>query len=411
MTKNKVGIVGLGYVGLALVRSLCSNGTIVVGYDLNELRVKEIQKFNSPNESISNDELEKYIVSGLFSATADTHSLAGANIVIIAVPTPLDETGNPDYLPLKRACELIAQDLKSDVLLINESTSHPGTLRELIKPRISSLRNDKGVDIKFACSPERVNPGDSIYGHFNTPRVVSGLSESAKIEVKKFYSEFVKEVFLASSPEVAEMSKLLENSFRLVNISFINEINDYCIQRGIPVREVIAAAGTKPFGFMPFYPGPGVGGHCIPVDPAYLLKDAADYGKELPILKSSLSANASRHKVVIEYLKEVLDGVSGKEILLEGVAYKPDVTDTRETPALQLLTGLKQSGANVYWHDPIISEWGGALSTPVASKKWDAVLVLIRHRLTDIDQILANAKLVFDFTGTITNGPAKVKPI
>ena len=319
--------------------------------------------------------------------------------------------GKPDYSPLKKACELIAEDLKSDVLLINESTSHPGTLRNFIAPTISGIREDKGKNIKFACSPERVNPGDGKFGHFNTPRVVSGLTELAKDEVKKFYSDFVREVFVASTPEVAEMSKLLENSFRLVNISFINEISDYCLSRGIPVREVIAAASTKPFGFMPFFPGPGVGGHCIPVDPAYLLKDASEHGKELPILSTSLSANETRHENLIKYVEKALDGVSGKKILLEGVSYKPNVTDTRETPALGLFNGFRERGALVSWHDPLISDWNGSSSTNVASSNWDAILVLIMHSSTDISELISHSKVIFDFTGQIPVSEAKVLPI
>jgi UDP-N-acetyl-D-glucosamine dehydrogenase len=411
MFKTKVGIVGLGYVGLALVKTLCNHGHYVVGLDIDESKVLNLSHGISPNESIRNEELSNFISSGAFQVTTDAKNLLESNVVIIAVPTPLDEKGFPDYEPLKKACELIARHLKRDVLLINESTSHPGTLRDLIAPLISGLRDDSASGIMFACSPERVNPGDSKFDHSNTPRVVSGLNEQAKNAVRNFYSEFVDEVFLASAPEVAEMSKLLENSFRLVNISFINELSDYCLSRGIPVREVIAAASTKPFGFMPFLPGAGVGGHCIPVDPAYLLGDAAKHGFHLPILETAISANASRHQSIIHYLDQVLDGVAGKNILIEGVTYKPDVKDTRETPAHGILEGLRKSKAVVCWHDPIISDWGGALSTPVTSKKWDAVLLLIKHKSTDVDEILANAKLVFDFTGTMTNGPAKVKPV
>jgi UDP-N-acetyl-D-glucosamine dehydrogenase len=355
--------------------------------------------------------LQDFIERRLFKPTSDLGDFEKLDIVLICVPTPLNVDGSPDFGALNLACELIANRLRQDALLINESTSHPGTLRNLIAPTISGLRTDQGSKIKFACSPERVNPGDSKYAHSNTPRVVSGLTDLARSEVKRFYSHFVKEVFVASTPEVAEMSKLLENSFRLVNISFINEISDYCLTRGIPVREVIAAAATKPFGFMPFFPGPGVGGHCIPVDPAYLLKDASEHGKDLPVLSISLSANESRHEGVIKYVENVINGVSGKKILLEGVSYKPNVTDTRETPALGLFKGLKERGALVSWHDPLISEWNGSKSTNVESNNWDATLVLIKHSSTKISELISHSKVIFDFTGQIPVTEAKVLPI
>ena len=411
MSQATVGIVGLGYVGLALAKSICQNSNKVIGFDVDSIRVSELMSAKSPNESISSGDLFKFIQRDCFKATTDISELRGIDTVIIAVPTPLTESGNPDYGPLESACSTIASELKSDALLINESTSHPGTLRDLIAPLIASKRDDSAKDIKFACSPERVNPGDSQFCHANTPRVVSGLDDVAKNRVKEFYEKFVKDVFVASTPEVAEMSKLLENSFRLINISFINEISDFCNDKGIPVREVIAAASTKPFGFMPFYPGPGVGGHCIPVDPVYLLESAHRDGIRLPILEDAIKLNESRYKTIVEFLDRQLNGLSGKKILIEGVTYKSNVRDTRETPATRILSGLKDVGAQVSWHDPLIEAWNGGFSTPISAETWDAIIVLVFHDLTDVSDLMLNSKKIFDFTGRIPKSGEHVQSL
>jgi UDP-N-acetyl-D-glucosamine dehydrogenase len=411
MSQATVGIVGLGYVGLALAKSICQNSDTVIGFDVDSIRVSELMSAKSPNESISGEDLYNFIQRDCFRATTDVSQLRGIDTVIIAVPTPLTESGNPDYGHLKSACSAIASELKSDALLINESTSHPGTLRDLIAPLIASKREDSAKDIKFACSPERVNPGDSQFCHANTPRVVSGLDDVAKMRVQEFYQKFVREVFVASTPEVAEMSKLLENSFRLINISFINEISDFCTDKGISAREVIAAASTKPFGFMPFYPGPGVGGHCIPVDPVYLLENARRGGIKLPILEDSIKLNQSRYKTIVEYLERQLNGLSGKKILIEGVTYKSNVRDTRETPATRILSGLKDAGARVSWHDPLVETWDGTDSTPISAETWDAILVLVFHDETNVSELMLNSRKIFDFTGRIPKSGEHVQSL
>lgn len=408
---KRVGIVGLGYVGLALVKSLCQTGWLVTGIDIDSKRVRDLSMAISPNESISDLELKKFLSLKQFLPTTDFSLLSEIEVVIIAVPTPLCRDKSPDYTPLSTACSIIATQLKKDALVINESTSHPGTLRELIAPMIASKRSDFANEISFACSPERVNPGDLLFSHSNTPRVVSGLNELAKIKVAEFYKDFVKDVFVASTPEVAEMSKLLENSFRLVNISFINEISDYCLHKGIPVREVISAANTKPFGYMPFYPGPGVGGHCIPVDPVYLLESANQNGIKLPVLESALIFNDNRHKSILEYLEMQLNGLLGKKILIEGITYKPNVRDTRETPATGILKGLKDVGAQASWHDPLISSWNGSNSTPISAEIWDAILLLVFHDTTDTAELLANSIKIFDFTGRMPKSGDQVNSL
>ena len=406
-----VGIVGLGYVGLSLVKSLFQRNFIIIGYDTDENKVGKISRGHSPNETIEDSELELINSSGRFYATTEAKELSKAEVVIVAVPTPLTALGNPDLSLLSKACVDIAPHLKSETLLINESTSFPGTLRNFIAPLIKEHLANGDLRIYFACSPERVNPGDSFYSHENTPRVVSGLDKSTKERVRDFYAEFVNHVFVASTPEVAEMSKLLENSFRLVNISFINEISDYCISQGISVREVIAAASTKPFGFMSFFPGAGVGGHCIPVDPVYLIENAKAQDCELPLLNSAIKSNEARHHSIISHMGKELDGVKGKSVLLVGVAYKSNVSDTRETPANRIFEGLKKAGADVYWHDPLVSYWNESQSTDLKRRKWDAALVLTVHKETDISELLSHSKVVFDSTGVIPKSGDKVKPV
>jgi len=408
---DKVSIVGLGYVGLSLVKALCDRGYQVLGVDIDGDRVEGLLASKTPNESISDSDLQSYIDSDLFHATTDPTLLKDIDTVIIAVPTPLSEDGEADYKFLVNACDLISNHLKADALLINESTSHPGTLRDLIAPIVIKSRGDRAKDIKFACSPERVNPGDVVFSHGNTPRVVSGLDNHAKERVRDFYADFVDHIFVASTPEVAEMSKLLENSFRLVNISFINEINDYCVSQGIPVREVIQAASTKPFGFMPFLPGPGVGGHCIPVDPAYLLQDAAEKGKALPLLEKALQSNRSRSSQITSFLKTELGSLKGKKVLIEGVTYKPNVTDTRETPAEPLLESLTAEGAQVHWHDSLVQNWNKSESSRVSDNKWDITLVLVLHEDSDVSELIRHSELIFDFTGKLPIDSGKVRLI
>jgi UDP-N-acetyl-D-glucosamine dehydrogenase len=396
-----IGVVGLGYVGLSLVKSLFQRNFIIIGYDTDENKVGKIRGGHSPNETIEDSERELINSSGRFYATTDAKELSKAEVVIVAVPTPLTALGNPDLSLLSKACVDIAPHLKSETLLINESTSYPGTLRNFIAPLIKENLVNGDLRIYFACSPERVNPGDSFYGHENTPRVVSGLDIATKERVREFYAEFVNHVFVASTPEVAEMSKLLENSFRMVNISFINEIADYCLHKGIPVREVIAAASTKPFGYMPFYPGPGVGGHCIPVDPVYLVENAHQDRIALPILENALSFNENRYQTIVSLVDKEVNGLSKKNILIEGITYKPNVRDMRETPATNILEGLKKAGAQVSWHDPLIDSWNGTNSTSLNAENWDAIVVLVLHDATDVSELVKNSKKIIDFTGRI----------
>ena len=399
MKKTKVGIIGLGYVGLALTRALCKSDIEVVGIDTNLERVQQMRSGISPNESISNEEIKYFTRQSLLQISTLPEDIRDCDVVIIAVPTPLDKFGQPDYLPLKSACESVGEYLKPKALLINESTSHPGTLRDFIIPIIRSKRADHGKDLLFACSPERVNPGDNSHGLRNTPRVVSGLGDEAKSAVKSFYSTFVEHVHLADTPEIAEMSKLLENAFRLVNIAFINELNDYCHVKGIALRDVIEAASTKPFGFMAFKPGPGIGGHCIPVDPEYLLKDAEGIGLDLEILKSAALSNRDRPQRILEFIGTNFGDMRNSRILLEGVTYKSNIADIRESPTIQLLERMKSEGFTlVKWRDPLIKSLESFEKGFPEKETFDLILLMVTHNQSDLESLQRTGAKIVDFT-------------
>jgi len=394
-----VGVVGLGYVGLALVRALCKSGHTVYGFDVNETRVNEILAGKSPNESISDLELSEFLSYGLFRASFDPNLIEKCQIVLIAVPTPLDESGKPNLKNLLQACKEISPHLRDGVLVINESTSYPGTLRNLVAPTILELA--KEVDVLFGCSPERVNPGDSKFGVENTPRVVSGLNEVAKARTISFYKHFVDEVILVDSPEIAEMSKLLENSYRLVNIAFINEVSDYCLRKGIPIREVIAAAQSKPFGFSPFTPSLGIGGHCIPVDPEYLLEDALGVGANLNILKSASLSNSRRGDAACELVERNSGPLEGKRVLIVGITYKSNIADVRESPAEGLVHALRNRGVTVEWFDPIVENWRLAVQGELKKGRYDLIVVSSLHDVIDREALTALEIPIFDFSGKL----------
>lgn len=399
--REKVGIVGLGYVGLALVNALCKSGREVYGLELNNFRVSEIQSGKSPNESISNENLVEYLKKGLLQVSSDPQSLNCCEVILIAVPTPLDKEGKPDLQILVKACEDIAPYLMDGTLVINESTSFPGTLRRLVAPTIRKMA--LANNLEFGCSPERVNPGDVQFGIQNTPRVVSGLNDSAKERTRDFYSTFVKEVFLAENPEVAEMSKLLENSYRLVNIAFINEISDYCLRKDISLRAVIEAAKTKPFGYTAFWPSLGIGGHCIPVDPEYLLEDASEIGADLKILKSASQSNSLRGESVCELIERYQGSILGKRVLIVGITYKANIADFRESPAEELVVSIQKRGATVEWFDPLIKSWDFAVRGELEVGRYNLVVVSSLHDVINKDLLLNLQIPIFDFSGKLPN--------
>ena len=389
----RVAIIGQGYVGLTIAVGAAGVGHSVSGFDVNADLVDQLNTGRSHIEGVSSSGLKELIDKGLYKASADAQVLADAEVVVIAVPTPLDEKRNPDLSFIQAAVALIQQHVQPGTLIINESTSFPGTLRDEIAGRVTS-RN-----FLYASSPERVDPGNDQWGTKNTPRLVGGLSAEATKKAKEFYSSFCDVVIEVSSPEVAEAAKIFENTFRQVNIALVNEFAQIADALGISGREVLDAAATKPYGFMEFNPGPGVGGHCIPVDPTYLAYVANRVGVPATFIKRANEVNLAMPAYVV---KRVLAGaggsVAGKSVVVVGVSYKANVADTRETPAAAIIDLLRAQGALVTWHDPLVSFWRTEISTPLIA--CDIAVVVTKHDVVNAADI-AKSTYVFDCTGTI----------
>ena len=376
----RVAIIGQGYVGLTISVGALSVGHDVIGVDLSNVVVTSLQNGKSHIEGIPEGLLAAGIDSGKFLPTTDYSEVAGSDIAIIAVPTPLDRSGKPDLALLESAANSLGKALKTKTLIINESTSHPGTLRDLIRPLVEK---SSPLNHLYAISPERVDPGNAKFGTRNTPRVVGGLTDEARDKAVAFYRTFCDEVVPVSSAEVAEAAKLLENTFRFINIGLVNEFAQIMAGMDIPVDEVLKAAATKPYGFMPFHPNVGIGGHCIPVDPIYLQTKASELGLESRYIALSEEVNHQMPDYVIGRLKEEFGSITGKSILVMGVSYKAEIADTRETPAERVVEILEREGAEVSWHDPIVSKWNGTTSTNVDSS-FDAGLVLVAHQAMNL---------------------------
>ena len=376
----RVAIIGQGYVGLTITSGASGAGFDVLGIDKNESVVQGLNSGKSHIEGISDRQIASAISSGKFKASSDFSDIANSEIVVIAVPTPLNRSGEPDLAILESASNSIAPFLTEETLVVNESTSYAGTLRNVIAARVNTL-NPK---VKyFAVSPERVDPGNKSFGVKNTPRLVGGITDEAANRAVTFYSSFCDHVIKVSSPEVAESAKLLENSFRFINIGFINEFAQLMNTMGIPVSEVIAAAGTKPYGFMPFFPNVGIGGHCIPVDPLYLQKNALDHGVISKYIRLSEELNHEMPKYCVGRLEEIYRSLKGKHLLVVGVSYKPDISDTRESPAEFVIKELEKRGAKVSWHDPLVEIFIGQSSASIAGD-YDLALVLVKHQVLDM---------------------------
>ena len=390
----RVAIIGQGYVGLTIAVGAANAGHSVIGFDVNENLVTSLNLGKSHIEGISNEQLASLVSSGAYKAHSDASVIDGSEVIIIAVPTPLDHDRNPDLSYVHAAAELIAQNLKSPALIINESTSYPGTLRKEIAARIT------GVEHLFASSPERVDPGNEVWGTKNTPRLIGGLTPPAIAKAFEFYGSFCENLVEVSSPEVAEAAKIFENTFRQVNIALVNEFAQISDALGISSREVIEAAATKPYGFMPFNPGPGVGGHCIPVDPSYLAHVANEVGVPATFIKRANEVNLAMPAYIVKRVVAGAGGsVKGMKIVVVGVSYKSNVADTRETPAAAVIDLLRQEGANVTWHDELVGAWRGESSSPITSA--DIAVVVTKHNGVDLAAINA-CNYVFDCTGHLT---------
>jgi UDP-N-acetyl-D-glucosamine dehydrogenase len=385
--KNQVSVVGLGYVGLPLAVSAANAGFKVIGVDVDEVKVSEINKGKSEIEDINNDELAGLVEGGKLIAKSDYASIESSEIVVICVPTPLLQNKLPDLSYLESAAKSIKGKLSDGSLVILESTVAPGTTREFLAPLLEFdfTRPEKKFNLAF--SPERIDPMNQNWTLNNTPKIVAGLTTESKNLAVKFYSGFIEKIIECESVEVAETAKLLENSFRFINISFINEISIFCQKLGIDVNEVIKAASSKPYGFMPFYPSVGVGGHCIPVDPIYLANAAKTLGVPSRFIDLAEQINQEMPIHFVDRAEEKLDGLKNKKILVVGVAYKPNVADIRESPAKLLIAGLKQKGAQVSWHDDLVKEWNGENSVAL-SNKYDLAILATPHDYLDLTKLV-----------------------
>lgn len=391
----KVAIIGQGFVGFSLANSVSRAGHDVVGFDSDINLVNSIQNGTSHVEGISSQQLNEL---SNYRATAEPSEIDGSEIVIIAVPTPLNEEREPDLEYLVSACEIIAKNLKNRAVIINESTSYPGTLRDLISRNIEA---GSGLSHLYAASPERVDPGNEIWNQANTPRLVAGLSEEATSKAKEFYSSFCAHVVTVSSPEIAEAAKLFENTFRQVNIAVVNELAQISVGLNINVREVLDAAATKPFGFMKFNPSLGVGGHCIPVDPSYLSFAAEKAGIEASFINLANKINLEMPSYVANRISSAMGGLKGKKVLVAGLSYKANVSDLRESPSFLLIDELTVLGADVYWHDPLVKIYKNHSSQSLEQNRFDVAILAVAHDAIDKNALKASASYVFDCTGTM----------
>jgi len=403
-----VGVIGLGYVGLPLSIELANVGFKVTGFDISEDKVKMLNKGKSDIDDVQNSEVKNAIQSGNFRATTDFKLFRKMDTLSICVPTPLSKTKDPDVSYILNAVNKIKQYLKKGTLVVLESTTYPGTTEDLILPILEESNMKVGVDFFLSFSPERVDPGNAKYTTKNTPRVVGGITPTCTRVSKVFYEQTIHGIHAVSSTRAAEMVKLLENTFRSVNIGLVNEVALMCDRLGLDVWEIIDAAASKPFGFMPFYPGPGLGGHCIPIDPHYLswkLKSLNYYARFIELagdINSSMPEYVT-HRITAMLNKRFARSLNKSTILVLGVAYKRDIKDLRESPALDVIKLLENRGARIYYNDPFVPtfEWNHAkykssrLSKELV-KKADLVVILTDHTSYDYQWIVDNARAVFD---------------
>ena len=381
----KIVIIGQGYVGSALAIASAKAGHDVIGFDTN---TKVIDDLKEKESNLKN-----------YYPTNNEADLKDQDAYIIAVPTPLDENNQPDLSYLIQASKLIAKSATKGAIVINESTSYPGTLREIVITEIEKVNKSEFL---YVSAPERIDPANSKWNIKNTPRILAGVNEKSTTAALEFYKSICDEVTAVSSPEVAESAKLFENTFLQVNIALVNELAQISSKLGISANDVIAAAATKPFGFMKFNPGLGVGGHCIPIDPIYLAQKAEQLGAPAKFIRQANLVNQQMPLYVLQRLKELLDGnLKNKKICIVGISYKADVTDLRESPSLDLLEELQNNGANVVFHDDVVKEYNGAKSTPLAPNSFDLTVVAVHHNDLAVDSVIESAPIVFDCTGSI----------
>jgi UDP-N-acetyl-D-glucosamine dehydrogenase len=408
--KAGVAILGLGYVGLPLAVVFAEAGFQVTGIDPDSRKVDSLKKGISYIPDVKTEAVEKLVKSGHFTATTDFSVLKDMDAVSICVPTPLRQTGDPDMSFIISATEELAKYIHKGVVVVLQSTTYPGTTRELLLPKLGTEHGLKvGEDWFLAFSPERVDPGREDYTTKNTPKVMGGITAACGEVATAWYEGAIDNVFRVSSAEAAEMAKLLENTFRMINIGLVNELAIMCERLGVDVWEVIEAAATKPFGFMKFTPGPGLGGHCIPIDPLYLSwkMKSFNYNARFIELASEINTNMPRYVVnrVMEALNDRSKALRGSKVLVLGAAYKPDIDDVRESPALDVIGLLQKKGALVEYHDPYIPhihhEYDGWQMDSVSDlmksvREADVVIIVTNHKVYDYKAIVGSAKFVFD---------------
>lgn len=410
-------VIGLGYVGLPLAMELCEAGFPVVGYDVSQRVVDQLMRGQSHIQDVPADQVARHVASGKFRATTDASALATVDTVSIAVPTPLVKTRDPDMSYVLSAAATIAEHAHPGMLIVLESTTYPGTTRELLQPRLEERGLTVGEDAFLAFSPERVDPGNPTFHTKNTPKVVGGITPACNRVAVAFYSTTIDTVVPVSSPEAAELVKLLENTFRSVNIGLVNEMAIVCDRLGVDVWEVIEAAATKPFGFMKFTPGPGIGGHCIPLDPHYLAWKMRSLNYKTRFIDLASEVNSSMPDFVVEKIAWALNddrkAVKGSTVLVLGVAYKRDIDDMRESPALDVMRLLEERGAKVVYHDPHVPrfredghEVTGVPLTDALLGEVDATVVITDHTAIDWQRVVDHARLVID----TRNALARTRP-
>ncbi len=412
----RTGVIGLGYVGLPLAVEFARAGFATVGIDLDPRKVDAVNQGTSYIPDVASADLARLVSDGRLEATADFAAIADLDTINICVPTPLRKTKDPDMSFIVSAVEQIAKHLHPGMLVVLESTTYPGTTEELVKPMLEADGLKAGIDFFLAFSPERVDPGNPTFHTRNVPKVVGGLGPESTELAAMLYGAAIETIVTVSSPQAAEMVKLLENTFRMVNIGLVNEIALMCDRLGLDVWEVVNAAATKPFGFMPFYPGPGLGGHCIPIDPFYLSWKAKQTGFDPRFIELAGQINGAMPHFVVDKIGDALNrhrkALNGSTVLVLGVAYKRDIDDMRESPSLDVMALLHHKGATVRYADPYVPvlparAWHGGFEmttdplTPEAIAAADCVAILTEHRSVDYAMVLNAAKLIVDTRNAI----------
>ena len=408
-------VIGLGYVGLPLVREATKAGLSVAGYDVGQGVVNGLNGGHSHVDDISDDDVARMLAAG-FRATTSEPGTGEPATIVICVPTPLSEADGPDLTAVRAASDTAGRLLRRGTLVVLESTTYPGTTDELVRPILEKASGlSAGVDFNLAFSPERIDPGNPVYGLRNTPKVVGGLTPECTAAAARFYGKVCDQVIEAKSPREAEMAKLLENTYRHVNIALVNEMAVFCHELGIDLWDAIRCASTKPFGFQPFYPGPGVGGHCIPIDPNYLSYKVRTLGYPFRFVELAQEINSRMPGYVVDRAAELLNRhakpLNGASVLLLGVTYKRDIADQRESPARPIARRLIARGAVLAYHDPHVPDWAidgqpvrraADLDTEIVTA--DVVILLQDHSEYDLEQLAGEAKLFFDTRGKLAGG-------